>query len=144
MVEAIDPFDEIEAAHRLEVLAWVDRGDPLWRTTKPATPPEHLVAYAVLIDPDARSILLVDHRLAGKWLPTGGHIEPLEHPTEAAARELTEELGHRSTAACPRRPTDPADAHPRHQRRRDGGPRRHQPVVRVRRVDDGPAAARRR
>ncbi len=87
------PTDEVGQAHRDEVLAWIDRGDPLWRTARPATPPTHLVAYAVVVDPHERSILLVDHRLAGKWLPTGGHVEPGEQPTPQhrhAAEEMVE------------------------------------------------------
>jgi 8-oxo-dGTP pyrophosphatase MutT (NUDIX family) len=86
------------------VLAWIDRGDPLWRTAKPATPPEHLVSYAVVLDPDARAILLADHRLAGRWLPTGGHVDPGEHPADAAARELVEELGIEPRPLTDRRP----------------------------------------
>jgi 8-oxo-dGTP diphosphatase len=92
LVDGLDPLDDLEAEQQLEVMAWIDRGGPLWRTAKPATPPEHLVAYAVLVDPDRRSVLLADHRLAGRWLPTGGHVEPGEHPADAAARELAEEL----------------------------------------------------
>jgi 8-oxo-dGTP pyrophosphatase MutT (NUDIX family) len=53
----------------------------------------HLVAYAVLVDPDTRHVLLVDHRSAERWLPTGGHIDPGEVPFAAAGRELREELG---------------------------------------------------
>ncbi|HET6833936.1 MAG TPA: hypothetical protein VFH30_08700 [Acidimicrobiales bacterium] len=53
-------------------------GAPIWRTAKPATPPKHLVAYFVLVDSAAHSCLLVDHRLADLWLPTGGHVEPGE------------------------------------------------------------------
>jgi 8-oxo-dGTP diphosphatase len=36
---------------------------------------------------------LVEHRNAGLWLPTGGHVEPDEHPATAAERECREELG---------------------------------------------------
>jgi 8-oxo-dGTP diphosphatase len=93
VVADLVPIDGTAATHRDETLAWIDRDDPLWRTAKPAVPPEHLVAYAVLVDPVERSVLLGEHRLAGRWLPTGGHVEPGEHPADAAARELTEELG---------------------------------------------------
>ena len=85
-------FDAREAQDRAAALAWIDSGAPLCRTAKPATPPTHLVAYAVAVDPEARAVLLVDHRLSGLWLPTGGHVDPGEHPMVAAARELFEEL----------------------------------------------------
>jgi 8-oxo-dGTP diphosphatase len=35
----------------------------------------------------------VDHRNAQLWLPSGGHVEPGEHPRATVARELREELG---------------------------------------------------
>ncbi|MET0385509.1 MAG: NUDIX domain-containing protein, partial [Polyangiales bacterium] len=36
---------------------------------------------------------LVDHKNAGLWLPTGGHVEPGEHPRATVLREAQEELG---------------------------------------------------
>ena len=93
LVSSIAPHDEVESRHQAEVLEWIATGAPLWRTQKPAVPPVHLVAYAALVDPHARSILLCDHRLSGLWLPTGGHVEIAEDPADAAARELGEELG---------------------------------------------------
>jgi 8-oxo-dGTP pyrophosphatase MutT (NUDIX family) len=93
LVAAIDPLDDTEVRHRAQVLDWIDSGEPLWRTAKPTTPAMHLVSYAVVIDPALEHALLVDHRIAGLWLPTGGHIEPGEHPTTTARRELAEELG---------------------------------------------------
>lgn len=93
LVSRIRPFDEIEAGHRADTLGWIDSGAGLRRTAKPATPPKHLVAYTVVVDPAIDHVLLVDHRLAGLWLPTGGHVEIGEHPTVCAYRELAEELG---------------------------------------------------
>jgi 8-oxo-dGTP pyrophosphatase MutT (NUDIX family) len=93
IVTAVDPLDGQEATDRADTLAWVAGGAPLCRTAKPATPPEHLVAYSVVVDPGARRLLLVDHRLSGLWLPPGGHVDPGEHPAETARRELREELG---------------------------------------------------
>jgi 8-oxo-dGTP diphosphatase len=90
-VAAIRPLDALEASHRDDALAWIDSGADLCRLAKPATPPKHLVSYfAVIAD---QQILLVDHRLADLWLPTGGHVEPGEHPRDAVRRELREELG---------------------------------------------------
>jgi len=42
---------------------------------------------------DQDYVLLVDHKNAQLWLPTGGHVEPGEHPRATVARELREELG---------------------------------------------------
>jgi 8-oxo-dGTP pyrophosphatase MutT (NUDIX family) len=90
-LESIDPLDALELQHLAEALAWVDSGAPLCRTSKPATPPQHLVSYFAVVD--AESILLVDHRNAQLWLPPGGHVEQGEHPRETVVREVGEELG---------------------------------------------------
>lgn len=92
-IEAIEPWDDIEADHRSAALAWVRSGVGIWRVRKPATPPEHLVSYFVLVDPGAGRCLLVHHRNAGRWLPTGGHVEPGEDPATTVARECREEVG---------------------------------------------------
>lgn len=90
-VEHIRPLDALERAHRKEVLAWIDSDAELCRRHKPATPPKHLVSYVVVTN--GSHLLLVDHKNAQLWLPTGGHVEPGEHPRTTAARELKEELG---------------------------------------------------
>jgi 8-oxo-dGTP diphosphatase len=90
-VASIEPFDALERANLTAALAWIDSGVELCRTQKPATPPQHLVSYFVLVDHD--HVLLVDHKNAQLWLPTGGHVEPGEHPRSTVARELREELG---------------------------------------------------
>jgi 8-oxo-dGTP diphosphatase len=94
-LESISPLDELERQHLSEALAWVDSGAPLFRTAKPATPPQHLVSYFAVVDED--SILLVDHKNARLWLPPGGHVEQGEHPRETVAREIREELGFSPT-----------------------------------------------
>lgn len=90
-VTSIAPFDEIERAHFEDALAWIDSGAELCRRQKPATPPKHLVSYFVLVDDE--HVLLVDHKNAQLWLPSGGHVEPGEHPRATVIRELREELG---------------------------------------------------
>lgn len=52
----------------------------------------HLTALAWVIDPERRSVLLVEHRHHG-WSCPGGHVEPGEEPAATAARELYEETG---------------------------------------------------
>lgn len=90
-VQTITPLDDLETQHQTEVLNWIDSGAELCRIEKPATPPKHLVSYFVLVDGDY--ILLVNHKKAQLWLPTGGHVEPLEHPRTTVIREAEEELG---------------------------------------------------
>jgi 8-oxo-dGTP diphosphatase len=87
----VEPLDATEREHLADILAWVDSGAELFRVAKPATPPKHLVSYFAVVD--AGHILLVDHKNARLWLPTGGHVEPGEHPRTTVLRELEEELG---------------------------------------------------
>lgn len=92
-VESITPLDDIESKTKTEILSWIDSGAELCRLEKPAIPDKHLVSYFVLVDGDY--LLLVDHINAKLWLPTGGHVEPNEHPRSAALREAEEELSIR-------------------------------------------------
>ncbi|MGY2122474.1 NUDIX hydrolase [Nocardia gipuzkoensis] len=93
IVNRIEPLDELEQRHIEVTRAWLASTDDIFRRVKPATPPRHLVSYVVLVDPQARAVLLGKHRLAGLWLPTGGHVDPGEHPLETARREAAEEIG---------------------------------------------------
>ncbi|MFJ4654520.1 NUDIX domain-containing protein [Nocardia sp. NPDC088792] len=93
IVEGISPFDDLERHHIATTLGWLQSTDDIFRRAKPATPSPHLVAYVVLVDPDARGVYLGRHRMAGLHLPMGGHVEPGEHPLTAARREAGEELG---------------------------------------------------
>ena len=91
-IRAIPPYDALEAEHISDTLLWIASGAPLCRIHKPATPPRHLVSYFFLLDPASQQLLLVDHREAGLWLPSGGHVEPDEHPRATVEREVREEL----------------------------------------------------
>jgi 8-oxo-dGTP pyrophosphatase MutT (NUDIX family) len=64
-------------------------------------PAQHLVAYFVLFDPSQQQILLVDHKKAGLWLPSGGHVEPDEPPQTTVQREALEELDIRASFLSP-------------------------------------------
>lgn len=89
-VNSITPLDAKEEKTQREVLDWIDSGVELCRLEKPATPPKHLISYFVLVD--FPFLLLVDHIDAQLWLPTGGHVDPGEHPRDAVIREAREEL----------------------------------------------------
>ncbi len=90
-VASILPMDNKELSTQTEILQWIDSGVELCRIQKPDIPPKHLIAYFALIDGD--HILLVDHINAELWLPTGGHVDPNEHPRDTVLREAKEELG---------------------------------------------------
>lgn len=89
-ISSIEPLDSLEEETIASVIEWIDSGVELCRIEKPATPNKHLVSYFAVVDGD--HLLLVDHINAEKWLPTGGHVEPQEHPRETAKRECLEEL----------------------------------------------------
>jgi 8-oxo-dGTP diphosphatase len=89
-VRSISPFDATEESHIVNALRWIESDAPIFRIEKPATPNKHLVSYFACVT--EAKVLLVDHRNAGLWLPTGGHVEPNEHPRETVVRELQEEL----------------------------------------------------
>jgi 8-oxo-dGTP diphosphatase len=93
VVAAIDPLDDLEREHRDSTIEWIRSGAPIFRTMKQDVPPIHLVSYFALVDDRRGKVLLVDHKLAGLWLPSGGHVEPDEDPRATVVRELAEELG---------------------------------------------------
>lgn len=90
-ITAISALDDLEQQHIDSAIAWIDSGAELCRIEKPATPPIHLISYFVVVDDG--HLLLVDHKNAQLWLPTGGHVDPGEHPRTTVTRELAEELG---------------------------------------------------
>jgi 8-oxo-dGTP diphosphatase len=93
LVAQIVPADAIEAEHCRQALAWLDSTDDIFRRIAPRTPSPHLVSYFLLTDKPEGRVLSVDHRKAGLWLPSGGHVEPGEHPVATVRREVQEELG---------------------------------------------------
>jgi len=91
--ESIAPYDEVERENQEDVSAWLRSGINPFRLKKPDVPPKHLVSYFVLVDPEHRSVLLVDHIKAQLWLPSGGHVQLNESPQDAVVREAEEEFG---------------------------------------------------
>ncbi|MDX2300879.1 MAG: NUDIX domain-containing protein [Xanthomonadaceae bacterium] len=90
-LELICPISEVEREQWQDAITWVASGAPLCRIAKPGIPPKHLVSYFPVLD--GEYILLVDHKNAKRWLPTGGHVEAGEDPRCTVVRELREELG---------------------------------------------------
>lgn len=85
------PPAERQRERRDTFLAYLaDHRDGVWRTSAPA----HLTASALVLDTDARKLLLVLHPKVGRWLQPGGHCEVSDSGLAAAAlREATEESG---------------------------------------------------
>ncbi|MGC8547781.1 MAG: NUDIX hydrolase [Candidatus Micrarchaeia archaeon] len=50
------------------------------------------IVAGCIISKDGK-VLLIKHKKLGVWLYPGGHVEPNEHPHEAAVREAFEETG---------------------------------------------------
>ncbi|MFI6176813.1 NUDIX domain-containing protein [Nonomuraea sp. NPDC051191] len=92
LLEGVVPWDEQERAHLTTAAEWIASGAPLYRLRKPDVPPMHLVSYFVALDEARAELLLVAHRKAGLWLPSGGHVEPMEDPWDTVLRECREEL----------------------------------------------------
>lgn len=93
LVAGIEPVDDLAGTHQETALRWLESTRDIYRRVKPATPSPHLVSYFLLVDRATNTVLLCDHRLSGMWLPTGGHVEPGEHPVDTLRREVVEELG---------------------------------------------------
>lgn len=93
LVSGIEPTDDLGREHSRNALSWLAGTDDIFRRVKPLTPSPHLVSYFLPVDRPGGRVLLCDHRLSGLWLPTGGHVEPGEHPLDTVRREIVEELG---------------------------------------------------
>lgn len=92
LLRGIPPWDDQERAHLARAAQWIAGGAPLYRIRKPDVPDMHLVSYFVVLDDARDELLLVAHRTAGLWLPSGGHVEPGEDPWDTVVRECREEL----------------------------------------------------
>ncbi|MDH3260303.1 MAG: NUDIX domain-containing protein [Acidimicrobiia bacterium] len=86
------PVGYREAGHLEAMLALLDSpGDSLSRLH---FDPGHFTASGFVVSPDRLSVLLVHHIKLGKWLQSGGHVEPGDSNLETAARrEVMEETG---------------------------------------------------
>jgi len=83
----------------LSLLRWqIAAGHRLDRRT---TLPGHLTTSALIVSPDMRQVLLIDHIVIGRWLQPGGHYEPAPKFHLSALREALEETGLSAVALHP-------------------------------------------
>ncbi|MGO1971552.1 MAG: NUDIX hydrolase [Propionibacteriaceae bacterium] len=88
--------DADQAALREQYLAHLSAHTDGWSRNCPGA---HLTASALVVDPSGDRVLLTLHRKLGRWLQTGGHLEPKDETLPGAAlREAREESG--LTALC--------------------------------------------
>jgi 8-oxo-dGTP pyrophosphatase MutT (NUDIX family) len=79
------PREEASRARILEELARLPH--PFDRHASPV----HVTGSGILVGP--RGVLLHRHKLLGRWMQPGGHLDAGESPWEAAVRETAEETG---------------------------------------------------
>ncbi len=78
-------------AEHLSLLRWqMEQGHALDQRT---TFPGHVTTSAIVLSPDHRQTLLIDHVTIGRWLQPGGHYEPSDTFRQSAMREAVEETG---------------------------------------------------
>lgn len=80
------PREQWSWRRTLRLLDWL--GDPFDEHADPT----HVTGSAIVVDPDAR-VLLHRHKRLRRWMQPGGHLDPSEHPAQAARRETAEETG---------------------------------------------------
>lgn len=90
-LEAWAAPDADQARLRDAYLSHLDRHADGWSRRCPGA---HLTASSLICSADGSRVLLVLHRRLGRWLQTGGHIEPGDASLpDAALREAREESG---------------------------------------------------
>ena len=88
-----------EPREYLSLLRWqIAAGHPL---DDRRTLPGHVTTSAVIVSPDHRQVLLIDHIVIGRWLQPGGHYEPAELFQSSALREAVEETAVTGIALHP-------------------------------------------
>lgn len=82
---------EAESDEWLPVLTWqIDERHAL---ESRETYPGHVTTSAIILSPDGRETLLIDHKTLKRWLQPGGHYEPAVLFWHSALREAEEETG---------------------------------------------------
>lgn len=74
-----------------------DPHDPLSRANMRG----HVTTSAIVLDAAGARVLMIQHRIIGRWLQPGGHYEPGQSLWDSACREVREETGLQSLRAHP-------------------------------------------
>lgn len=81
---------ETERLAKLSAQLLAPDGDDIFART---TMPGHITASALVLNADNSQLLLIHHRVIGRWLQPGGHVEPGQTLWDSARREVAEETG---------------------------------------------------
>lgn len=86
----IRPLDDAQRDDKAAVPAWIDSGIEICRLEKPATPPNHLLAYFAVVDGDyilrTKRTLLVESGRPDDKLPTGCYCLETRDSSRALVR----------------------------------------------------------
>lgn len=91
--DEIDPLLDLSLISMETYDAFTDLRRGSMVHTKKEGNPRHYCSFFLPYDKDQGKIYLGHHKKAEDWIPPGGHIEPGETPSQAAIREMKEELG---------------------------------------------------
>ena len=109
VLERLEPFDALEREHKSRVLQLLDTAPDAF--DRAHYTPGHVTASAFVVDASHEYVLLILHGKLGRWLQPGGHVDPADVDTAAAARrEVLEETGVTVHAAASARLLD-VDVH---------------------------------
>jgi 8-oxo-dGTP pyrophosphatase MutT (NUDIX family) len=91
VLAAWEPPSDDQGSLRAQYLEHLDQNaDGMLRSCHP----DHLTASTLVVSHDHRQVVLVLHRIIGRWLQTGGHCEPTDATLAGVAlREACEETG---------------------------------------------------
>lgn len=87
-LRAIEPVDERERTSIASAISFLTTAS---HPFSEMASPSHITASAFVVSD--RGVILHRHRILGRWLQPGGHVDGDESPEEAAVREVREETG---------------------------------------------------
>ena len=93
LISEVDPFDKQEAQDIATIHEWIKSDEGIYRDGDQPNEKRHLCCYLALVDLGNEKVLLGKHIKSGRILPTGGHCDPGEMPSDTVKRESSEELG---------------------------------------------------
>ena len=89
LIQTMRPHDKAEQREIEETLSWIDSGANLFHEEQSE---KHLTIYTLFIDSENHRVLLHFHKQKQQWVPSGGDIQPNEHPQMAVHRQVQETL----------------------------------------------------